>query len=321
VPGPSSAHRGLDPLSRLQAGVVSREQVLAHGVSDRTLARLLRHEHWRRVRSGVYLTTGGEPSFESLAWAGVLAAGGTARIGGAAAAHLHGLLADSPARLLVLLPHGQILRSCDRWQFVREREGVRDRRTVGAPPRITVEDAVLDLCAVAAPEDVVGWATVAVQRRRTTSARLLAALNRRQRHPRRALLQALLSDVGVGAESPLELTYLRDVERAHGLPPAVRQRPSRDRRALRDVRYPAYRVVVELDGRLGHNELGRFRDMDRDNVAGLDGLFTMRYGAGDLYGRPCAIAVQVGIALRQRGWSGFPTRCPRCAAVPDSDWV
>lgn len=67
VPGPSSAYRSLAPLSRLQAGVASREQVLAHGVSDRTVARLLANEQWHRLRSGIYLTTGAEPSFESLA--------------------------------------------------------------------------------------------------------------------------------------------------------------------------------------------------------------------------------------------------------------
>ncbi|WP_232506535.1 hypothetical protein [Microlunatus flavus] len=221
----------------------------------------------------------------------------------------------------MLVPHGQILASSERWQFLRERAGARSPRSSGSPPCTTVEDTVLDLCAEARPEDVVGWATVAVQRRRTTAARLLRELDGRQRHPRRALLTALLTDVAAGAESPLEVTYLRDVERAHGLPPAVRQRPSRDRRALRDVRYPEYRVVVELDGRLGHTELGRFRDMDRDNVAGLDGLFTMRYGAADLWGRPCAVAAQVAAALRQRGWRGLPTRCRRCSRVPEEDWV
>lgn len=199
-----------------------------------------------------------------MAWAGVLAAGDPSRVGGTSAAHLEGLQVDPPDHVLVLVPHGRVLASCERWRFVRERAGARDPRSVGAPPCTTIEDTVLDLCATARPQDVVGWATIAVQRRRTTPARLLAALDRRRRHPRRALLRALLEDVGVGAESPLEITYLRDVERAHGLPRAVRQGPSRDRRALRDVRYPAYRVVVELDGRLGHTGLGRFRDMDRD---------------------------------------------------------
>lgn len=183
VPGPSSAYRSLAPLTQLQAGVASREQVLAHGVSDRTLARLLRNEQWRRVRSGIYLTTGAELSFEALAWAGVLAAGDLARIGGASAARLQGLLAETPRQVLVLMPHGRILSSCERWQFVRERAGTRDSRSVGAPPCTTVEDTVLDLCASARPEDVVGWATIAVQRRRTTPVRLLGALDRRRRHP------------------------------------------------------------------------------------------------------------------------------------------
>jgi hypothetical protein len=87
------------------------------------------------------------------------------------------------------------------------------------------------------------------------------------------------------------------------------------------VLYREYGVVVELDGRLGHTELGRFRDMDRDNAAGLDGLFTLRYGGADLWGRPCAVAAQVAAALRQRGWAGLPTRCSRCRTEPDQEWV
>ena len=121
--------------------------------------------------------------------------------------------------------------------------------------------------------------------------------------------------------SPLELTYLRDVERAHGLDVLVsRQLPSLTHRAVRDVAYTGFGVVVELDGRLGHTELGRFRDMDRDNEASLDGLLTLRFGAGDLHGRPCAVAAQVARALRQRGWTGLPTRCPRCVRVPEGEW-
>jgi len=162
--------------------------------------------------------------------------------------------------------------------------------------------------------------TLAVQRRRTTARRLRQALGARERHPRRRLIEGLLRDVAVGAQSPLEVTYLRDVERAHGLSALVsRQRPSRDGRAQRDVWYDDFGVVVELDGRLGHTGLGAFRDMDRDNLASLDGLLTLRSGAADLHGRPCSIAAQVARALRQRGWDGCPTRCHRCVRVPEQD--
>ena len=89
---------------------------------------------------------------------------------------------------------------------------------------------------------------------------------------------------------------------------------------MRDVWYTEFGVVVELDGRLGHTELGRFRDMDRDNDASLDGLLTLRFGAGDLHGRPCAVAAKVVRALRQRGWTDLPTRCRHCARVPEGHW-
>ena len=192
----------------------------------------------------------------------------------------------------------------------------------GAPPRTSVEDTVLDLCASGRVEDVVGWLTLSVERRRTTHRRLLRALAGRRRHPRRKLLEGLLADVAVGARSPLEVVYLRDVERAHGLSAVVRrQQPSRNRAAVRDVWYLDFGVVVELDGRLGHTELGRFRDMNRDNLASLDGLLTLRYGAGDLHGRPCSVAAQVARALQRRGWIGLPTRCPRCVRVPEDEWV
>ena len=179
---------------------------------------------------------------------------------------------------------------------------------------------MLDLCDLGPEAQVVGWVTSAVQRRLTTPGRLRRRVDGRPRVRYRRLLLHLLADVATGAESPLEVGYLNDVERAHGLPRGARQLSS-GTPYVTDVDYRPYALLVELDGRLGHEGNGRFRDMDRDNVAGLDGLFTMRYGAQDLYGRPCAIAAQVARALTQRGWTDLPTRCSRCRSVPDQDWV
>lgn len=314
------ALQALKPLVDLQAGVVTREQASGHGVSPRVVSRLLDEGHWRRLERGIFLTADVEPSFEARAWTGTLLGGDDARVGDLAAARLHGLADEDPDRIKVLVPHAQRHAPRRGYEFVRERAGTRGR-SVGGSPRTTVEDTVLDLCTTARPEDVVGWVTLAVERRRTTSRRLQRALAGRGRHPQRALLQGLLADVAVGVRSPLEMTYLRDVERAHGLDVLVtRQLPSRAHRAVRDVQYTQYGVVVELDGRLGHTELGRFRDLDRDNEASLDGLLTLRFGASDLHGRPCAVAAKVVRALRQRGWTGLPTRCPHCRLVPDGEW-
>ncbi len=283
-------------LGAAQAQVVSREQALGHGLSDRVVARLVHQGHWRRLAPGVFLMVDVDPTLLARAWAGVLLGGSGSRIGSLAAARLHGLHDEEPELVRVLVPHTRQPPLRAGWEFRRERPGVRGARSVGDPPRTTVEDTVLDLCADGRPDEAVGWLTTAVQRRRTTPARLRRALAARPRAPHRRLLESLLADVAVGAESPIELRYLHDVERAHGLPDGTRQAPTGRRRGWRDVLYLPFGVVVELDGRLGHEGLGRFRDMERDNLALLDGLATLRFGHADLVGRPCQVARQVGEA-------------------------
>ena len=140
----------------------------------------------------------------------------------------------------------------------------RSTQTVGAPPRLTVEDTVLDLATTGSDGDVVTLVTDALRLRLTTRTRLRVALDKRARHPRRGLLMELLADAG-GIESGLELGYLRDVERAHDLPRASRQRRQPDQPYRTDVDYEEYGLLVELDGRRGHEGAGRFRDMYRDN--------------------------------------------------------
>lgn len=309
-------HRRQDPsadllaLAALQSGVLSTVQIAGHGLAKDSVARLVRQGHWQRLERSVYLTTGSDPDWTAEAWAGVLLGGSTARLGGSAAAHLHGLVAEAPRPITVLVAPEQMTRSRYPWRFQREGPAVRDRRTPGSPPRTTIEDTVLDLCDEGSVGEAVDVVTRAVQSRQTTPTQLRYALRRRQRFRHRALLDDLLADVATGAETPLELRYLRDVERPHGLPQADRQDPSRSFR--RDVVYRRYRLVVELDGRLGHQGMGRFRDMWRDNLTTVDGERTLRYGFGDVAQRFCLVGFQVGTVLQQQGWSGQLLRCPRC---------
>ena len=78
--------------------------------------------------------------------------------------------------------------------------------------------------------------------------------------------------------------------------------------------------MVELDGRIGHDGAGRFRDMRRDNRSVVSGRATLRYGHVDLLIRPCGVAWQVAAVLINRGWAGLPTRCGNCRQVPMSGW-
>jgi hypothetical protein len=67
------------------------------------------------------------------------------------------------------------------------------------------------------------------------------------------MLEASLLDVAEGARSPLELAFLRNVERAHGLPRSERQLRWGGRRVIWiDVDHLLFRTRVELDGQLGH---------------------------------------------------------------------
>ena len=313
--------RALLELADLQAGAITREQARAHGLSDDVLQRLSR-SLWRRIAPGIYFTANSAPTWPTLAWAGVLAGGDRARLGPASSGWLYGLSGEPPTPIDVLVPHGRGGESDGPWHFIRERSGVRLARTVGTPPRLVAEDTVLDLAAAATDEaEIISLLARAAQRRMTTPARLLKVLAGRARQPHRALLRAALGDVGLGAESVLEVRYLRDVERAHGLPTGGRQRRIRRRGYRTDVEYQLYVLIVELDGMLFHDGEGRFRDLDRDNVHVLLGRVTLRYGWFDVVSRPCRIAAQVARQLRARGWMGQPTRCPRCRRLTDEEWA
>lgn len=141
------------------------------------------------------------------------------------------------------------------------------------------------------------------------------ALRERARHPWRVELTAMLDDVAAGAESPLELRYLNRVERAHGLPRGVRQAPAVQggRRQFIDVDLPEFGTRVELDGRLGHEHEGAFRDRRRDNDGVRAGRATLRYGYVEVFSHACEVAAEVAAVLQSRGWSGTAKRCgPTC---------
>jgi hypothetical protein len=239
----------------------------------------------------------------------VLLGGDDAILGGKAAAHLHGLVEMPPKVITVLVPHGTKRTARGPWQFVQERESAR-RHPRGAPPRLDVEETVLDLCDVLDRARVVDLVTRAVQTRKTTADRLCSRLCERPRHGQRRLLLELLTEVADGAESPLELRYLGDVERRHGLPAGRRQHRSRG--TFRDVYYDELGTVVELDGRSGHEGPGRHRDMRRDNRSTLAGESTLRYGWWDVLERPCLVAAEVAAVLARQGWTGQLELCPNC---------
>lgn len=312
----------LTRLLHLQDGVVSRPQALASGLTVADIRRLVRRREWARVHPGVYVRHTGPLSWQQRAWAAVLACAPAAKAGRSALRAWDGpgrrghddtapieVVVD--ARRTVVAPTGVVL---------RRRRALEDLVAWQLhPPRLRLEEVVLDLADAAADEmAAVAVLADALSSRRTTAHRLRDHLRARPRLARRDHLALLLDDVASGACSVLERAYLRDVELAHGLPIAQRQvRASSRGTVYRDVLYPAWATVVELDGRLDHTlALDRDRDLDRDLDAAAGSLLTVRLGWGQVVGRPCRTAAHVAAVLRSRGWPGPATTCPRCDVHP-----
>jgi hypothetical protein len=189
------------------------------------------------------------------------------------------------------------------------------------PPLLRFESAVLLTASRAStPDGAVATIANACQSRHTTTGRLLRLLDEMPRNLRlRGLLRDILSDVATGAYSYLEVHYLRDVERPHGLPTAARQRRVTVGRRpyFRDVEYVGLNLVVELDGRLGHEDfVSRANDMDRDIDTVGTHARTARVGYLQVMSRRCVTAQRVAGLLRIGGWSGHARRCgPDCLIV------
>ena len=293
-------------LASAQAGVITREQA-RHWLSVDVLRRLLARGTWVRISAGIYLTHAGEPSRAACHWAALLAGGDGATLALHTAAELWGLEEPSTP-LQVHLPYPAHRGAMPGVEFRSIRRPI---RSTGTLARTTLASTVLDLCEHE-PEQALSVVTKAVNRG-VPPARLRQELALYRRMPGRRLLVDLLDDVQEGAVSPLEVRYLRDVERAHGLPRGLRQHARRGR--VRDVKYGA--LLVELDGRLGHSGEGAFRDMYRDNEHLLDGEFTLRFGWWDCEHRPCETAWLVHRGLRMVGERSQAHSCRRCRSVTD----
>ncbi|WP_205629623.1 type IV toxin-antitoxin system AbiEi family antitoxin domain-containing protein [Jiangella muralis] len=299
-------------IAALQHGVISLQQAVAAGLTQRRVGWRVRSGRWQRVHARVYATSTGPLPFEALVWAAILRAGRGAVASHRTAAYLDGLCDDPGPVVHVTVPADRHVRSRIDGVCVHYAHRLaRTRHPTRVPPRTRTEETVLDLVdATHRPQDVETWVTSACQRRRTTPERLADALALRKKIRWRPMLESMLSDVAEGAQSPLELRHLHAVERGHGLPRGHRQRRVNGGRVIWvDVDYDRYALRVELDGRVGHTDEGRFRDRHRDNRATTDGHATLRYGHADVFGDPCGVAAEQGRVLQDRGWTGRPRAC------------
>lgn len=292
---------------------------------------MLRRREWTRVNRGIFVNHTGELTWNQRAWS-VLLFYWPAALADESAIRAEGLRlgsraeigwesdrrgAESPLQVAV-----------DAGRRVKQIPGVRLQRVRGLegflhparkPPRMRLEPAILRVASRAGSDSAaVAVLADACQSRRTTAERLRSALSSHSNLPRRAEIRMVLEDVATGTHSLLEHRYVTRVERPHGLPESTRQRRVElaGRSTYRDAEYREERTVVELDGRLGHEETHDYwDDLDRDIQSAVGGDLTLRVGWRHV-DDACRTAAAIGRVLNARGWQGTIRPCGAgCTAV------
>lgn len=302
----------MQPAARRLSGVVHLDDCRRAGLRSRHLEWLLASGRWQSPLPRVYVTYSGPLPPAAVREAVLAYAGADAVLSHQSAGHLLGLCHE-PEQVHVTVPYRREV--VDQAGLVVHRS-----RTIGPADvhpllrRTTAERTVLDLMRSRATVDAaLGLAADAGPP--APDDHPTAASSTRGAPPDTVAARAAdrAPDVAAGAHSVLELHDAR-LRRRHGLPPGRRQvRRLRGGVEHLDVVIDEYLVHVELDGRLGHDRAtDRWRDMRRDNASTVSRMRALRYGWADVLGRPCEVAAQQAVVLRQQGWTGRFRRCPDC---------
>jgi hypothetical protein len=307
-----------------QAGVVSRQQLLRAGVSRTTIDSRVKRGIWHQVHPGVYRTVDGSIPREAYLWAAVLYAGPGALLSHETAAEVLGLTDRRHPVIQLIVPAHRRVRPQDGMTIRRSTfDYPRWRPQQGIPPHTFYADTIIDLVATADNlDDAVAWISRGIARNLVAPAQLKIAAKARRRFRWGEQVDEIVDRVADGSHFPLEFRYDRDVERAHGLPTAIRQakfvKPDGST-GFRDRYYEKYGLIVELDGREFHPEEQRSQDRARDNEADATTGATLRYGWTDVSRTPCETAAQVYRAARQGGYTGTIRPCSAACRAFVSD--
>jgi len=291
-------------------------------MSSSAITAKVKNGRWQTIHPGVYALFTGNIGRNARLWAAALYGGAGARLSHQTAAELLRLTDEQSVLIHLKIPVERRVRP-QRGVAVHRSSHMAPqwRLTRGVPPHTQVEETIVDLVESAGNfDDAVGWIARAFQRNRTNEMLLKAAIVARAKLRWRDRLGELVPMAATGTHSSLEYRYDRDVERAHGLPPASKQAPFTKpdgTKGFRDRYYAGYRLLVELDGRQFHGEQQRDNDQRRDNAATATTGSTLRYGWRDVTRTPCETGAQVYAALCKRGYKGPLKPCSAACTAPE----
>jgi len=308
--------RRLNKTIDYQNGVVTRQQVLAAGLSHRVLDRRVRPGgRWQRLLPGTYLTVTGTATIDQRDTAALLYGGPGSTLTGPSALRRHGLNALDSDTVQVLVPASRRRQSTG-YVVVHRTRRLPPLVCYAGPvqfalPARAVADAVRqcgDLTAVRA------LVAACVQTRRCTVAQLATEL---QAGPVRgsALFRKALAEVADGTRSAPE-AELRDLIRRGGLPAPLwnpRLYWGTELLARPDAWWPDAAVAVEVDSRQWHlsPELWE-RTMRRHARMTAVGILVLHFSPRQIRAEPHDVLSVIGAALLNRRGQA----APRVRTVP-----
>lgn len=286
----------IEEVLRQQAGVISRAQALAGGLSSATITRRVARGLWLRLHTGVYLAADHQLTGEVRLRAACLWAGQEATLRGVAAAWWHGLWSEPPAWVEIAIPHRRRLAARPRVRVRRSDLHPADRVKVNGVWTTAVPLTVLD---AAVELGVTGSQLLdrALQRR-VSVADLYAAqcrnLGRRGSAEASQLLRAT-RDRAASAAERLLIGLVRDA----GL--SGWRCGHRVGEYELDLAFPGERIAIEVDGWAWHSDVQRFRyDRRRQNTLVLAGWTVLRFTWHDLTTRQDVVATEIRRALANK---------------------
>jgi hypothetical protein len=259
--------------------VVTREALLAAGVSRHEVAYRVKLGSLIREYPGVYRVGHRAPSLEASYLAAVLACGPEALLAGRAAAHLLRLLKGTSPPPEVVAPTERRVKGVRTHRS--RRIDPRDATVYRGVPVVTVPRALVYLAGDCNPEELARACHEGRVLHGTTARRVEAALARHPNSPGAADLRAVLrGDVRLTL-SALERAFLALLLR-EGLPLPETNRIATGRYV--DCRWPGRRVTVELDGYRSHDSRHSWQlDRRREREAYARGDDFRRYTYEDVF--------------------------------------
>lgn len=283
----------IEGVLRQQAGVITRAQALAAGLSTHQVDRRLSSKRWLRILPQVYLAAEHELSVEAELRAATLWGGPTATISGVAAAWWHELWSEPPDVIELTVARHEYLVSRGN---IRVRRRELSRRDRVCRRQLWVTDAPLTVleAAVALGERGVMLLDRALQRRVHFNS-VHAAHSRNLGRRGSAAAGALLAAAADRAASEAERKTIA-LLRGAGIT-GWRLGYVVAGYAV-DIAFPAKRVAIEIDGWAWHSDAQRFRqDRQRQNALVLAGWTVLRFTWYDLVHRAAHVVAQIRDAL------------------------